>query len=231
MHTIAKLESRQGGRTSVAYDGGRLDSHARAAQVDAYVVASEDGFSPLGQNLRFLSDDLGVPVPEIKRLAAWNRFENPRVSLVVLTSRRRESCLRGLILAASETSECYKEFATPWYGRPYRDFYYNVTYEAIAHAVSCWGARRPAISHLSASGRFHRDIATCNAEALAHYCDGHPNVIDSFMFLGCCIAPWHLSGISRLNAERQTSTHRDIATEVVDRDGHVLIHLNWRRDE
>jgi hypothetical protein len=230
MLAIAALESRNGGRTTVAYDGGSLEPHARAGEVDAYIVATEDGFSPLGMNLPFLSEDLGIPVAEFKRLADWNRFENPRVSLVALASRRRESFLRGVILAASETSKCYEKFAAPRYGRPYRDFYYNVTYEAISHSVSQWSARHLAISHLSASGRFHEDIATCNAEALAHYCDGHTNVVESFAFLGCCIASQHLSGISRLNAECQISAHRDIATEVVDRDGHVLIHLKWGCD-
>lgn len=230
MLTIAELESRTGGRTTVTYDEGLLEPRARTGEVDAYIAAAEDGFSPLGINLRFLSDDLGVPVAEIKRLANWNRFENPSVSLVALASRRRESYLRGAILATSETSECYKKFATALYGRPYRDFYYNVTYEAISHCVSKWSARRLAISHLSASGRFHEDIATCNAEALGHYCDGHPKAVDSFMFLGCCIAHQHLSGISRLNAEGLTCAHRDIATEIVNRDGHIVIHLKWGND-
>jgi hypothetical protein len=174
-----------------------------------------------------LTEDLGVPFEEIKRLANWNRSDNPHVSLVALASRRRESCLRGVILAACETSECYTKFATALYGRPYRDFYYNVTYEAISYSVAQWGARRLAISHLSASGRFHHDIAMCNAEALAHYCDSHSKVIDSFMFLGCCISPEHLSGIARLNVEGEASAHRHIATEVIDGDGHVLIHLKW----
>lgn len=230
MLTIAALESRTGGRTTVAHDPGALEPHVREGAVDAYIVATEDGFSPLGMNLRFLSADLGVPVAEIKRLADWNRFENSRTSLVALASRRSGSLLRGVILAASETSECYNRFATPLFGRPYRDFYYNVTYEAIAYASSQWTARHLAISHLSASGRFSEDIATCNAEALAHYCDTHANSIDSFMFLGCCILPDHLSGISRLNAEGRTGAHRAIATQVLSSEGHVLIHLNWSGD-
>jgi hypothetical protein len=138
--------------------------------------------------------------------------------------------LRGAILAACETSESYKKFATPLYGRPHRDFYYNVTYEAIAYCVTQWHARHLAISHLSGSGRFHEDIATCNAEALAHYCDAHPRTIESFTFLGCCIGLQHLSGISRLNAEGQTGVHNAIATEVVTGDGHVVVHLKWGAD-
>src|SRR3990167_3356695 len=122
MIPITILQSRDGSRVSVTFDPGNLDRLARVGEVDAYIVATEDGFSPLGMSRRFLSVDLGVPEEEIRQLADWNRFENPRVSLIALGSRRQDSCLRGVILAASETSECYKRFATPWHGRPYRDF-------------------------------------------------------------------------------------------------------------
>lgn len=227
MRAISELKSRSGWRTTVAYDPSTLEPHAREGTVDAYIVATEDGFSPLGMNLRFLSEDLGVPVAEIKRLADWNRFENSRTSLVALASRRRGSLLRGVILAPSETAACYERFATPRFGRPFRDFYYNVTYEAIDYVSSQWTARHLAISHLSVSGRFHEDIATCNAEALAHYCDKYANSIDSFLFLGCCIFPDQLSGISRLNAECQTGAHRPISTQVLRAEGHAVIHLNW----
>jgi hypothetical protein len=230
MVPVATLESRTGTRTLVMFDGGRLEPLARQGKADVYIVATEDGLSPLGANLRFLSADLDVPIKEIKRHADWNRFENPKVTLVAIASRRKGSCLRGVILAASETSECYKRFAIPAYGRPFRDFYYNVTYEAVAYASEKWDARHLAISHLSGSGRFHEDIATCNGEALAHYCDTRPMVIDSFSFVGCCIAQEHLTGISRLNPEGKASVHRPITTQVEVRDGYCLVHLDWRRD-
>ena len=230
MVPVASLESRAGTRVEVSFDPGRLELLAREGQVDAYIVATEDGFSPLGANRRYLSTDLGVPEQEIKRLADWNRFENSRVTLVGVRSRRNGSSLRGVILAASETSECYKRFATPVHGRPYRDFYYNVTYEAIAYASESWGARRLAISHLSGSGKFHEDIATCNAEALAHYCDAHATAIESMAFVGCCISREHLAGISRLNVEGQAGRHRPSSQQIEELDGHVLLHLEWNRD-
>lgn len=227
MVQVAALQSQVGTRVEVAFNPGRLEPLAREGTADAYIVATEDGFSPLGANLRYLSIDLGVPVSEIKRLADWNRFENPRVTLVALRSRRIGSSLRGVVLAASETSECYKRFATPTYGLPHRDFYYNVSYEAISYVSEKWDARRLSISHLSACGRFHEDIATCNAEALAHYCDDHPAALDSFTFVGCCISQEHLAGISRLNTEGHTGRHQPIQKQLEERDGHVLIHLEW----
>src|SRR5688572_5876125 len=113
MIPVATLDSRAGTRTSIAYDPGGLETLARHGEVDTYIVATEDGFSPLGLNLDFISADLGVPPEEIKRLADWNRFDNPRVSLVAIPSRREVSQLRGVILAASETSKSYRRFATP----------------------------------------------------------------------------------------------------------------------
>ena len=230
MVPVATLESKTGSRISIAYDPGQLEPLAREGNVDTYIVATKDGFSPLGSNRRFLSADLGVPEDEIRRLANWNRFDNALVTLVALQSRRPDSHLRGVILAAAETSECYKSFAVPTYGQPYRDFYYNVTYEASAFAAKRWEARRIAISHLSASGRFHEDIATCNAEALAHHCDGSASSIESFVFLGCCISQAHLSGIQRLNAEGELGKPRPISTQTESRDGVVLVHVRWRYD-
>lgn len=229
MVQVAVLECRAGTRVEVAFDPGSIDPLVRDGMVDAYIVSTEDGFSPLGANLRYLSRELEIPAVEIKQLANWNRFENDRVTLIALRSRRTGGPLRGVVLAASETSECYKRFATPTYGQPYRDFYYNVTYESIAFASESWGARRLAISHLSASGKFHEDIATCNAEALAHYCDEHPMALDSFTFAGCCISQQHLVGISRLNAEGRTGQHRLILREVEDHAGNVMVHLDWGR--
>ncbi|MDP4027349.1 MAG: hypothetical protein Q8P42_00025 [Gallionella sp.] len=231
MEPIAVLESRQGGRVSINYYSGEIKSIASGAKFDAYIASTEDGFSPLGSNRRFLSEELGVSEKEIRQLADWNRFKNSRVTLIAIPTRRDGSCLRGVILAASESSECYKRFAVPRYGRPYRDFYYNVAYEAIAYASRTWGAQRLAISHLSGCNCFHGDIATCNAEALAHYCDSSVNVIESFTFLGDCdISLAHLAGISRLNIEGKTGRHRSIFTETAHHEGHVLVHLDWNHD-
>ena len=228
MVLLTEMESQYGARTTVGFGEDGLKSLARAGRIDAFIVATEDGFSPLGSNRSFLSSDLGIPEQEISRLADWNRFKNPRVSLVALQSRRSGSHLRGVILAASETSVSYERFATPRYGRPYRDFYYNVTHEAIAYASKMWGAQHLALSHLSGSGTFHEDIAMCNAEALAHYCDANPLAdVKSFTFIECCIDQDHLSGISHLNAEARTDKHHPIIVETETQEEYVLVHLEW----
>jgi hypothetical protein len=193
--------------------------------VDVAVMSSEHGLSPLGAASDFLTEALDVPHDEIKKLADWNQFDNESVTLVALKSRRSDSALKGLILAPGETSRCYLRFANE-YSRPHRDFYYNVAYESVMFANSRWGARKVGMTHLSASGRFHQDIATCTAEAMVHLADKSGAVV-SLVFFGCCIASESLQGICQLADQVQNSLHRPI-TVAEESGGRVeMIHLSW----
>lgn len=231
MNNISVLHSKHGHRTALGYDfHAYFKELAEHGEADACIVSTEDGFSPLGASRDFLAADLGISVNEIKRLADWNRFDNERVTLVALPSVRSGGLLRGAILAPGGNARSYQQFpASVRCHRPYRDFYYNVSYEAIALACGEWGARKLAISHLSEGGNYHEDIATCHAEALAHYADAQPNSApDSFVFCGCCITTAHLEGIRRLNAEGHTTSHRSIDVAVESEGVAKLIHLSWQ---
>ena len=230
MNTLAELRSIKGTSTIVGYDfESSFEELVEADQVDSYIVATEDGFAPLGHWKEFFSKELGVHKNEIGKLAYWNRFENAEVSLIGLPNQGLTGKLNGVVLAASETSICYEQFATPFYGNPYRDFYYNVAYESISYAANILGAKKLAMSHLSASHHFHEDIASCVAEALAHFCD-EPNTpqIDSFLFVGCCIEKAHLSGIHRLNKEGTVTRHQDIQINKSVKNGFEVISMDWK---
>jgi len=230
MNTLAELRSIKGTTTIVGYDfDSSFEELVSAGQVDSYIVATEDGFAPLGHWKEFFSKALGVNKNKISMIADWNRSKNSDVSLIGLPNQRLDGKLRGVVLAASETSRCYEQFATPRYGNPYRDFYYNVAYESISYAANILGAKKLAMSHLSASHHFHEDIATCIAEALAHFCD-EPNTpqIDSFLFVGCCIEKAHLSGIQRLNKEGTVTRHQDIQINKSVKNGFEVISLDWK---
>jgi hypothetical protein len=117
---------------------------------------------------------------------------------------------------------------SPAYGRPHRDFYYNITYEAIAYACLKWQCKKLAISHLCGSGKFHSSMAICHAEALGQFCDEHPSAApESFVFCGCCIEPSDLSGIRILNVESGTTRHRPIKVETETRGSASLLHLEF----
>lgn len=214
----------------VGYDfASSLEELVRRGDADSFIVSTEDGFSPLGAARRFISSSLGIDESTIKKLANWNRFENDEVSLIGLSRKDHSSKLLGVVLAASETSRCYEQFAPAFHSRPYRDFYYNVAYESISFAANILGARKICMSHLSGSGHFHEDIATCIGEALGHFCDNNKNAqIDSFMFVGCCINVSHLMGIQRLNNEGSVTIHHDIRTWITKKDGFEIVNLDWR---
>jgi hypothetical protein len=230
MQSTLNLQSKQSTTTLIGYDfTASFEKLAERGDVDCFIVSTEDGFSPLGANRDFFAADLGINDDDIRRIADWNRFRNDEVSLIGLPSRNPAGKLRGVVLAASETSLCYEQFAPAFHSMPYRDFYYNVAYESISYAAKSLGARKMAISHLSGSGNFHEDIATCMAEALAHFCDEANNPkIDSFLFVGCCIEKYHLNGISRLNMEGEITGHRDILTKKSKKNGFEVISLDWR---
>ncbi len=229
MNNLTTLCSNRGFTTTVDYEfDGDFSSHVRNRDVDTYIMATDHGFSPLGQASPFLAYDLGIPHEEIRELATWNQYENEKITLIALESRRSRGLLRGVVLAPCNGSKCYEPFAERAGNDPSRDFYYNVTYEAIAHVGRVWKARRPGMSHLTVSN-FHEDVATCNAEALAHFCDEatEGSALDSFAFVGCCITREHLNGIKRLNAEGDVARHREITMHREFRDEVELIHLSW----
>lgn len=229
---LAKLQSKHGKSTSIGYAfQAHFKELARRGDADVAIVSTEEGFSPLGRSSDFFENDLGISYEdEIKPLANWNRFDNERITLIALPSRRPESLLRGIILAPGSNTHSYSPFVRSYDPRPNRDFYYNVSYEAIAYACRQWDARKVTISHLSSSGCYHEDIATCHAEALAHFCDVEPeSAPESFVFFGCCINEGHLKGIQRLNAEGKLSTHRSIQIVQETRGQATMLHLDWRQ--
>jgi hypothetical protein len=227
MNTIAVLSNHQGGVVEIGYNFAlSVAELVEVERIDCFIVGSEDGFSPLGLGLHYFARDLGYEEQEIKDLADWNRFENPEVSVLVLPSRREGSKLKGLILAASETSKCYEKFAVPLYGKPYRNFYYGVTYEAISAAAEYLGATAIAMTHLSASGKFHEDIAKCNVEALAHcVASSSGSKLVKFLFGLCCIQSEHLQDIGSIIEEARNTQHSLISKTLSARKGCTVISV------
>ena len=228
MNKLAELRSRNGKSTYLGYDfTSSLEELVQQGLIDSCIHSTEDGFSPLGATRQFISNELGIAEEEIRELADWNRFENDEISLIGLPNQGPAGNLKGVVLAASETSKCYRQFAPAYYSKPYRDFYYNVAYESINYCVKTLGATKLAMFHLSGSGHFHEDIATCVAEALAHFCDVAGNTsISSFLFVGCCIEQNHLAGIQRLNVEGNVTRHRKILPRTSLRNGFEVISFD-----
>ncbi len=210
---FACLQCSDGHRVSLGHDfGSYFQGLAERGEADVAIVSPEDGFSPLGASRDFFERDLGVSFSEVIRpLADWNLRENPKATLVAIDSLNLSGLLKGIILAPGNNALSYDRFNRSSSKLPNRSYYYNVSYEAISHACQIWGARKIAISHLCSTGTFHEDMATCHAEALAHFCKSIPTLApESLIFCGCCISTEHLNGISQLNQELEKSTHLNI---------------------
>ena len=228
---LCLLKSNSGSETLLGYDfQSNFEALARRSEADVVIVSTEEGFSPLGASRTFFEDDLGISYDEeIYPLANWNRFENERVTLIALASRRPGSLLRGIILAPGENCRSYSQFSSAHGHRPHRSYYYNVSYEAIQYACRTWGAECLAMAHLCSCNRFHVDMATCHAESLAHFCDEWPtSAPKSFTFSGCCIDPDHFKGLQSLNGEGQSTSHRSIKVTTESRGQALLLHLDWK---
>jgi hypothetical protein len=148
---------------------GDVKTLAEKNLVDVIIVDSEDGFSQLGMMRRFLSADLGLrernlakyildgcPTTferNISSLADWNRYEAPDVTLISIPSFKQGSLLKGVILAPYEGSHCYRKYDTSVAGKPCRDFFYNVTYEAISYAFKVWGVVNIGLAQLNTYSR------------------------------------------------------------------------------
>ena len=170
--------------------------------IDALLIEPEDGFSLLGGTRDYLSEVLGLAErnlmqwaldgmkPDFEQnlssLADWSRFTDPDVTLLGIPSRQ-STFFKGLVLVPYEGSLSYKQFAQPRYNKPYRDFFYNVTYEAMYYAYTVLGARKLAISHLSCSKYaregYRQDIKRLEAQ-LTHMVAAHAGLIRAVQMAG-----------------------------------------------
>jgi hypothetical protein len=225
-----------GKETQIKFDfTAMFETVASRGEADLAIVSSEQGFSPLGTSSNSFERDLKISYSaEIRRLADWNRSENVQVSLVVFRTKNTQGFLRGLILAPGENCQSYEPYRRQskhnrYAAFPDRSFYYNISYEAIAFACRELGARRIAISHLSGSGAYHRNMATCHAEALIHFCKEYPEIApETFTFCGCCISQDHLSGVKTLVQSKPNTTHRAIEVQIITQDSADILHLVWK---
>jgi len=223
----------------------------RKGAVDCVIVESENGFSQLGNMLPVLSEKLGLGLRnevqhvfdgfpnEVKKniadLSEWNRFENQFITLIAIPSERTFSSLKGLILVPYDGSKCYEKYTGWRYGtpRPHRDFFYNVTYEAISYAVNKWDCRNIGLTHFYRERKYmsekpyHRDMTTCQVEAISHFCSENRSA-ESFTFMDMFEGNNPLEEVvEEFNGVEDIGCHRAIVTHTLQHDGVDFVTLNW----
>lgn len=218
-----------------------LDAHS----TDVLLIEPEDGFSQLGSARTFLTHDLGVEdrnlmrwalegmksdfKPSIASLADWGRSTDPDVTLIAIPSNRKDSKLKGLILVPYADSLCYRQFAQGEHAKPYRDFFYNVTYEALYYACNIWKAKRPAIAHLSREkygGRYKPDITTCQVEASMHIGKEFKG-IEEITFWDCTEGNPFQKSVALLSKFEQKFVHKKINVSIQKRGKIDFVELDW----
>lgn len=225
----------------------QLQTLAANGIIDTLIVDSEDGFSQLGMMRRFLSGDLGLQERNIVKyfldgcpktlernissLADWNVNEAQDVTLISIPSCRRDSLLKGAILAPGEDCRCYSKYAIPEHGKPYRDFFYNVTYEAISYAYKVWGAKNIGMANLESYRRikYGEDIAKCQIEAIVHFCNENTG-IESFTLLGDYWGQDSLEVVWEFSNMENVGSHRAINTRVEEKMGIDFTYISWDGD-
>lgn len=194
-------------------------------QIDGLILSTENGFSPLGGFLEYFSDTLGVNPQTIANLANWNRHESKELTLIGFPNKTKRNLLKGIVLCPAETSEVYKDYATPFYGKPYRDFYYSVTFEAIRYMNLVLEAKQIAITHLSASGNFHPHIAICQVESLLNYLALYSDKnISTFSFVGCCMDREHFDEMIEWEPESNRKI-RNLSSSFVSHNEYDLMEI------
>lgn len=229
--------------------GCQLQTLVANGIIDTIIVDSEDGFSQLGMMRRFISADLGLNERNVVKhfldgspktfernissLADWNRFEAPDVTFISIPSFRKEGLLKGVILAPYEGCECYKKYACSILGKPYRDFFYNVTYEAISYAYRVWGAKNIGIVNLASLMRIKNgeDVVKCQIEAMVHFCNENSG-IESFTFLDD-YGHWGqgpLAIVKEFNNMEKLGSHRSIKIRTEEKLGIDFTYIDWSND-
>lgn len=200
----------------------------------------------LGSSREYLSQELGLEQrrlvrwvldgmrpdfePNISSLADWLRGTDPDVTILGIPSRRLHSMLKGLVLVPYEGSKCYQRFAQARYNKPYRDFFYNVTYEGLYYAYHVLGARSFAVSHLSAVkyGRvgYRMEITYSQAEAVLHFCNSHRG-IKAITYWDFESGNDPISATVNLLRNDRYGAHREISRSHEKRLDFDFITLDW----
>lgn len=222
-----------------------LQEQVDQGRIDALLIEPEDGFSLLGGTRDYLSEVLGLAErnlmqwalngmkPDFEQnlssLADWSRFTDPDVTLLGIPNRQ-SSLFKGLVLVPYEGSLSYKQFAQPRYNKPYRDFFYNVTYEAMYYAYTVLGARKLAISHLSCSKYaregYRMDITRSQIDAIVHFCNQYQGISD-ITFWDDGPGNYPVEALLYMSPDEFEGQHRDIHRATEKHKGIDYISLSW----
>lgn len=179
---------------------------------DTFVFSNEFGFSPLELNLKDVSSHIGYTDIEIAKTINTYSIDNPYPNILGFKSKYLNSKVKGLIIGSSENSKAYRKYATPQYGKPYRDFYYILTFEILRYADQVLKSKKIGITHLTLGRNYTFDVAMSQVDAIRNYYLSHPKSrIESILFWGCCHEEYCFNKLNWLDDE-VNPMHKEIPT-------------------
>lgn len=186
-------------------------------------MSSQYGFNTFGGISRWLVAELGYEYREILDIINWATNDCEEPTLIRVASKNSQGTVGGIVFAPGENALCYKKFVRSHHSKPYRNFFYNVTFEAYSvlgdlipepeDSVSIGSFAAIGVSELSGGTNGHPDIVKAQVEAFYHYCEHRPDVaIDRLRLFGC-ISGKAFESIAELLPTLKGTTHRRIQVE------------------
>lgn len=216
-----------------------IESLIESRMIDSLLVSTE-GLSSLPDTLS-LSEWTGQQRELFLKLQRIVRSKQ-QITLCAISGLGPTNKLKAVVLCPSERSWAYRSFAVPDYGKPYHDFYYNVTFYAVLAAARL-GGKKIGMTHLTGGGRHfseYPEIAAVSFEAVDHYCnwDDYPSPINSFSFVGCCIEQdsvqkaieMYGGSCEQLITSTVARKHRPNPTTEENIDGATVIYLDLEKN-
>ena len=179
-------------------------------KADGLIIEGLWGFNDLGS---IFGRHLGLDRKRIEPLFIANQ-QSDDITVSSFLYAGTDSTLKAIAFVPTENSRCYQKLATSFYGRPYRDFYYNTVYEALG-LLTGFGCADVAIAGLTGSERHSADIelGNCVAEAIAHFAIENKS-LRSVLSVGYG-GPNLSNGIKYFNEHPENiGRHRNIQSEI-----------------
>ncbi|MEA9602033.1 hypothetical protein VC188_07835 [Polynucleobacter sp. MG-28-Ekke-A2] len=194
--------------------------------VDGLMIETNWGFNDLGIHGQYIAQAMGID-EDVFRFYAESLMKEQLPTIDIIPTQSLTPTLKAIALVSTPNCESYK----PFYGnteRPSKDFFYNVTYEALAALIGI-GCKDISIAGLTGSLLFTEDPQYKNAvaEATSHIAHDFPT-LEKIQIVS--YGPDISFGINYFNAHKEeTGLHKKIVVKSKDWFGIKRIALDIPR--
>ena len=215
-----------GGHSLTVEQGQPLAESLISGKIDGLIIEALWGFNDLGGYGRIICKLLGIEEARIREECVIN-LDRIDPTLILIKSTADQSTLKAVVLVPTQNGRSYQRWVEPMgHRRPYRDFYYNVSYESIK-LLADLGCSNIGIAGITGSLAHYRhiDVGNSIADGIVHYALKNPHIR--------CVAsigdgPSIVSAIKYYKAQPEMiEMHREIRLHKNHGNEITTIELNW----